>query len=47
MKNWWLLARLLAWKYCWFQLFLALHRFGFIEWDDFEEAVMSPLRRMR
>lgn len=47
MKHRWLVARLLAWKYCWFQPLLALHHCGLIEWEQLEETAMAPLRNMR
>ena len=47
MRRSWLIARLVVWKWCWFEPLLTLHRAGVIEWHAFEEAVMAPLRRMR
>ena len=46
MKRRWLIARLVAWKYFWFHPLASLYRAGLIEWEAFEEAAMSPLRRM-
>ena len=47
MRARWLVARLIVWKWAWFEPLLLLHQAGVIDRDEFEEAVMAPLRHMR